>query len=322
MATPNAEHPQAPGAAVAIDPAVPASTRRLIATTPLVVLRRPDPKRVPGAARALARPGSVAALVLAGSAALSLITGRVADVDAAAGSVTELASRLAAAVRGALILPTMLTVALCGVWGLVEVLRVKKLRADQRTLVAARRQYVLVDYLPPRSRQLLERAQEAADTVRRSTVHREDLLDRARAELLLDEHLWEVAQALRDHADLAEDLPDLAESDEVRDTARQLREALAGVEARIAALETYAGQVAATDLVYAVTMTTRTPTPLRRGQDERLRDLKARSVRDELAIEDLHMAAAATAAVHRRLAEAGPDQRAEGAAPRDGAASQ
>lgn len=311
MATPNAEQPQGPELAVAIDPAVPESTRRLIAATPMVVLRRPDPKRAPGAARALARPVRVATLVLAGSAALSLISGWLADIDAAAGSMTELAARMAAAVRGALILPMAVTVALCGVWGLVEVLQAKKLRADQRTLVAARRQYVLVDYLPPRSSQLLKRAQEAADTVRRSTVHREDLLDRARAEMLLNEHLWGVAQALGEHAELTADLPDLGESDEGRDTARQLEGVLASVEARVAALESYAGKVAATETAHAATMIARTPTPTRGEHAERLRELQARSACDELAIADLRSAASAAAAVHGRLAEAGPAHNAQ-----------
>ncbi|MER5808290.1 hypothetical protein ABT143_08875 [Streptomyces sp. NPDC002033] len=116
-----------------------------------------------------------------------------------------------------------------------------------RALDAANEHYLQDRDLTKDTRALLIRAQRAQSTIIASQVHRLDLIDRQRNEVVLPVQVWEIASALREYSRLSGSTAADSSSAEVVALQAVRRQALRvsqdGVEQRIVALEEYAAQV-------------------------------------------------------------------------------
>lgn len=138
--------------------------------------------------------------------------------------------------------------------------------------------------------QLLSRAQRGIDTVLRSEVHRAGLLDDIDNTITLAHQEWEIASALAEHTRLRrEQRAQCAErlSERVRALLEPQRRALdlsvRSVSQRVEALEAYARHARdADDAYHEWQLLQRLP-----AQHARYQDLLARTVRDDLAREEI-----------------------------------
>ncbi|MFZ3476038.1 hypothetical protein ACODT4_44410 [Streptomyces sp. 2.9] len=110
----------------------------------------------------------------------------------------------------------------------------------RRLFLQAQGRFVPPTALTEDDKRLLARAQVAVESVRSSAVHRQDLLDRQRNDVFLPHETWAVATALAEHSRLSRSGA----------TAADLREARAGIESRVGALETYARHTTQADALY------------------------------------------------------------------------
>ncbi|MER5951197.1 hypothetical protein ABT127_34685 [Streptomyces sp. NPDC001904] len=122
---------------------------------------------------------------------------------------------------------------------------------ELRVLQTARRSVIRPDQLTDEAAALLVRAQRAVERVAGSEVHRRDLVDRLRNDRVLPLQVWEIAQALASYSRLLLSGPAQPTADR-DDEAVDCRDgnlalALAGIEARLKALEIYADQAAEAD---------------------------------------------------------------------------
>lgn len=156
-----------------------------------------------------------------------------------------------------------------------------------RALDAAAEHYVQERDLAEGTRALLARAQRAQSTIPASQVHRLDLIDRQRNEVVLPVQVWEIASALREHSRLSANTEADSSSAEVIALQAARRQALRvsrdGVEQRIAALEEHAAQVGEADRRYQELQQIQR---LVEGNDEAL-DLLARTAADALAVAEI-----------------------------------
>ncbi|MFI5868421.1 hypothetical protein [Streptomyces sp. NPDC051546] len=173
-----------------------------------------------------------------------------------------------------------------------------------RALDAAAAHYVQDRDLTEGPRVLLARAQRAQSTVLASQVHRLDLIDRQRNEVVLPVQVWEIASALRDYSRLSDGTAADSASAEVVALQSARRQALRvsrdGVEQRIAALEEYAAQVCEADLRYRELQQIQR---LVEGNDEAL-DLLARTAADALAVAEIEAMSTEAAIVAKTFSTA------------------
>ncbi|MEV0989947.1 hypothetical protein [Streptomyces sp. NPDC049949] len=177
-------------------------------------------------------------------------------------------------------------------------------RRKLRALDAATEHYVQDRDLTDDTRGLLVRAQRAQSTIIGSQVHRLDLIDRQRNEVVLPVQVWEIASALREYSRLSGSTAADSSSAEVvalqavrRQTLRVSRD---GVEQRIAALEEYAAQVCEADLRYRELQQIQR---LVEGNDEAL-DLLARTAADALAVAEIEAMSKEAAIVAKTFSSA------------------
>ncbi|MET9466563.1 hypothetical protein ABZY44_17500 [Streptomyces sp. NPDC006544] len=192
------------------------------------------------------------------------------------------------------------TLLLAGVQAFRSVMYSRKLRA----LNAAAEHYVQDRDLTKDTRHLLARAQRAQSAILASQVHRLDLIDRQRNEVVLPVQVWEIASALRDYSRLSDNTAGDSSSAEVVALQAARRQALRvsrdGVEQRIAALEEYAAQVREADLRYQELQQIQR---LVEGNDEAL-DLLARTAADALAVAEIEAMAKEAAIVAKTFSTA------------------
>ncbi|MEV7157199.1 hypothetical protein AB0N77_21665 [Streptomyces misionensis] len=190
----------------------------------------------------------------------------------------------------------------------LDVARRRKDRDRLQVIRQSRESYVLDADLVPAAGQLLARASRAVDAVRSSKVHQDNYLDRQRNDVVLPEKVWEIAETLRVYSRLERSTPACAEGEKARpvlDAHRTvLQTTLAGIERRVAALETYAEQTAEADRRYAELLQIEQLS----ATGHELLELLARSVRDDLAVAEIDSltegAAAVATAFEAALAEA------------------
>ncbi|MDD9383112.1 hypothetical protein M8Z33_42000 [Streptomyces sp. ZAF1911] len=176
-------------------------------------------------------------------------------------------------------------------------------RRKLRSLDAATEHYVQGDHLTVPARVLLSRAQRAQSAVVSSVVHRLDLIDRQRNEIVLPVQVWEIASALREYSRLWDTTSDSSSGEVValqaarRQTLRASRD---GVEQRVAALEDYAEQVREADLRYQELQQIQR---LTEGNGEAM-ELLARTAADALAVAEIEAMTAQAAVVEKTFTTA------------------
>lgn len=177
-------------------------------------------------------------------------------------------------------------------------------RRKIQSLNSAAENYVLDGDLAVPARALLARAQQAQRTVLGSQVHRLDLIDRQRNEVVLPVQVWEIASALREYSRLSDSTAADSSSAEVVALQAARRQALRvsrdGVEQRIVALEEYAAQVCEADLRYQELQQIQS---LVEGNDEAL-DLLARTAADALAVAEIEAMSTEAAIVAKTFSTA------------------
>lgn len=159
----------------------------------------------------------------------------------------------------ALLLAEIIAAVTAVVFG-ARMIRFGQLDGKMPANVAARgyhgRYLTAADFDAP-SRSLLRRAQDAVDVVTSSAVYRAGLLDGAATSSALAEQEWDIAVALREHAQLrarrstagrAEPGPAVAAVLQSQDAAARI--AAASIGDRVAALERYADEVRSADAAY------------------------------------------------------------------------
>ncbi|MDG4857070.1 hypothetical protein P8605_02665 [Streptomyces sp. T-3] len=166
-----------------------------------------------------------------------------------------------------------------------------------RTLAEAKNRCVRAEQLTEEAQALLVRAQRAGKAVLESAVHRRDLIDKQRNELMLPAQEWEIAEALRDYSLLVRQEPAEPQGKKVAELLgtrrRALKASLEGIERRVTALEAYAAQVATADARYEEF---RQIEQLAEGSSDVL-DLLARTARDDLAVAEINGLAGEAAVV-------------------------
>ncbi|WP_407841413.1 hypothetical protein ACE1OC_41320 [Streptomyces sp. DSM 116496] len=186
----------------------------------------------------------------------------------------------------------------------VQVFRSVMYSRKRRALDAAAEHYVQDRDLTEGTRVLLARAQKAQSMVLASQVHRLDLIDRQRNEVVLPVQVWEIASALRDYSRLSDSTAADSSSAEVVALQAARRQALRvsrdGVEQRIVALEEYTAQVCEADLPYQELQQIQR---LVEGNDEAL-DLLARTAADALAVAEIEAMAKEAAIVAKTFSTA------------------
>lgn len=258
-----------------------------------------DPRRYAGrpvnplraAVPLLARGGAG----VAGAAAVWCWTGRLEIADRAADTSTIVGAQDQLLQKAVNLVHTLLSV-----WPLtagVVTLMCAGLVADRalyneqlRRLAAAQAHLVHPEDLTADAKELLVRARQAMTAVLDSRVHREKWLDAQRNEAAFPRQEWAIAQGLRDYSRVArkdQRAPQEADNASVAEllTSRQrvLETSLQGIERRVAALESYAEQVAEADARYAEV---REIERLAAGSAELL-DLLARTAADDLAVAEI-----------------------------------
>ncbi|MFB7983949.1 hypothetical protein [Streptomyces vinaceus] len=177
-------------------------------------------------------------------------------------------------------------------------------RRRLRALDAATEHYVQDRDLTDDTRGLLVRAQRAQSTIIGSQVHRLDLIDRQRNEVVLPVQVWEIASARREYSRLSGSTAADSSSAEVVALQAVRRQALRvsrdGVEQRIVALEEYAAQVCEADLRYRELQQIQR---LVEGNDDAL-DLLARTAADALAVAEIEAMSKEAAIVAKTFSSA------------------
>ncbi|WP_328923510.1 hypothetical protein OG429_01945 [Streptomyces sp. NBC_00190] len=160
-------------------------------------------------------------------------------------------------------------------------------RRRARAVNAAMGHVVAPEELSETAQVLVGRAQQAQRTILASQVHRLDLIDCRRNELVLPEQVWEVAKALREYSRLSKSAEADSSNAEVialqATRRRALRASHDGVEMRVVALEEYAARVREADLRYEELQQIQRLTD---GNAEAL-DLLARTAADALAVAEI-----------------------------------
>ncbi|MEV8098841.1 hypothetical protein [Kitasatospora sp. NPDC085879] len=159
--------------------------------------------------------------------------------------------------------------------------------ADAKAIGAAAGRYVLPGGLSDEAVELLYRAQRATARVLATAVHCDGLLDDQRNQVVLPAQVWELAQHLAEHSDLAGRQPEQAAGGRVVPLLKAHRAALAaslaGLERRVTVLEDYAEQAVLADRRYVELQQVE---QLERSGAGVL-DLLARTAADDLAVAEV-----------------------------------
>ncbi|MFE7532009.1 hypothetical protein ACFU7Y_40890 [Kitasatospora sp. NPDC057542] len=184
--------------------------------------------------------------------------------------------------------------------------QVSESRRMNRHLGRARGHYVHPHWLTEDAVQLLARAQQAADTIRASRLHQDDLGGlRVETEAQLPHWLWRIADSLHQYSKMAKTGPSGADT---RDPAVQslphaerstLADVLAGIETQVAALEDYARQAHEVDLAVA----DRTIADQFELRSAAVRDLAAKNAAVQAETAEIAPMAAGATAVAKTLTE-------------------
>ncbi|MFC4906134.1 hypothetical protein [Actinomadura gamaensis] len=140
-------------------------------------------------------------------------------------------------------------------------------------------------------RRLMERTQVAVAVVLESDVHTADLLDDAAHTVTLPRQEWEIAQTLAELTRIGRQLKAAVSTggagprllDAVRPQQEALKESVAALTRRVEALERYADQIRAADGAYREWRALQALAEI----DTDTREVLARTVRDELAVDEI-----------------------------------
>ena len=260
------------------DPDLPEQVRKLIASVPPEALERPTPEDLRNPWVGLLEPA------FHGNTYFAIVC--LAMLWAVTGEMQTL-PHLAEQINSFLPLAWAVGAVFVVSWGGVTYLQLSSQQHVCRQLAEVRSRYVLPTELNDDAQALLYRAQIAANAILRSTVHKRDLVDRQRNELVLPQQEFDIAATLRDYTRLLAQEPERPKSENVTHLVSTRRRALTasrdGIERRISALEGYAAQIAEADARYAELQQIQ---QLTAGSSDVL-DLLARTARDDLAVAEI-----------------------------------